>query len=489
MMHGEQWRPHLSERVRKAVGSIRKEAWGELDLSSNVFRSSCVAVAVLYDRSPTVDHTDQAGEELGRLVASSGRWSLMQRVQRETIAYREMLLCCSASVRPDGSLEVQDRPVTPDLVEIEAKSDDPSTPYVIREWRPREYLGQWVWTRDVWSLADGGSYRIYVNDLDVTDYYVSNGNLPQRFEGETYPYKKADGTPVLPYGLWHGAVTGQIWDPFELGELVDGSLQCAVYWTFYGHVMLNCSWPQRYGINARAAGVSSDGTVDKVITDPSTVAMFEVVEESGGQPIIGQWQPGADPQVMADAISVYERRVAAYAGISPSDVQRVAGDPRSGFAIALNREAQREAQRRYEPVFRPSDEHYLSVTAVVCNAALGTKLFPEDGYRVTYAGLPASPEERQAEREHIEKLLSMGLMDSVTAYRQLHPELTQEQAREKLLEVRLSELRLNKEIAQLEQGEQNVRREPAINAENGTDGELQPVRGSERQIGGSEAGS
>lgn len=459
------WTEDLAGRLHRALGHVRAEAWGDPDLSSNVFRSSCTAVSVLYDRSPTVDHEDEQGQSLIQTVADNGRWSLMQRMQRQTIAYREMLCRVDAEVTDDGTLKIIDRPVYPDMVEIEPHPEDPAAPAIIREWRLRNVRGQAQWTRDVWSIYNGGSYTIDDGSgHDITDLFL---DAPK--SGESYPYKLADGTPVLPFGMWHGAVTGCLWDPFELMELVEGSITCAVYWSFYGHVMLNCSWPQRYAINAKAVGASNSGGADRVITDPATVALFEGMEDAASQAILGQWSPGADPQVMADAISVYERRVAAYAGISPSDVQRTAGDPRSGFAIALNREAQREAQRRYEPVFRPSDEAYMRATAVVCNSAAGSRVFPETGYRITYAGLPASPEERQAEREHIEKLIEMKLMDPIAAYRSLHPELTHDQAREALKKSRLETLKFESEIATLEES-QNVRREPTHAEATGIDG-------------------
>jgi hypothetical protein len=443
MLYGY-WRQDLEEKMRVMLDAVRKEAWGEPDLSSNIYRASVTATAVLYDRAPIWRASDVAGDALLDAVDDSGRWSLMQRVQRDTIGIREMFARVDALRTSTGDLEIRQRPVHPDMVLATPDPECPERPIEIREAR----LRKGVWTWDVHSVVDG-TIRIYNSDnsRDVSNDHGGVVELPQ----------DPSGRPTLPWGVWHGARTGMLFDPFELLELVEGSLTCALYWTFFGHIMRNCSWPQRYGLNVRVAGGSLEGQAESaregIVTDPASLVLFESIEESMGQPILSQFAAGADPGVISEALGIFERRVAAFAGISPESVQRVAGDPRSGFAIALNTEAKRESQRRYEPAFRPSDESFMRTTAIVANAAMGADVFPVDGYRVQYAGLPATVEERREEREHMMALLDKGLASPIYVYRVLHPDLDDEGAKRGLIADRIATMRLESEVRQIADAE------------------------------------
>jgi hypothetical protein len=93
-------------------------------------------------------------------------------------------------------------------------------------------------------------------------------------------------------------------------------------------------------------------------------------------------------------------RVALSAGLSPSDISRQSGDARSGYALAVSKSGQREAQKKFAPVFRMGDEELLAKTAMLSNRFLGTNI-AEDGYRVSYHSMPLTPEEMRAQREDI----------------------------------------------------------------------------------------
>lgn len=439
------WREDLDRRIGLAIGAVRREAWGVPDLSSNVFRASMQSLSVLYDRRPKVSHNEPgAADELSKYVVDAGLWPLMQRVQRDTLGMREMFIRVDVVADRDEpeDAEVTYRPIPPDMVLAHADPEHPDEPVEVRELRlRRDRVGRPRWTWDVLSVADYDQpyYRVLSagseagEDLSL-EYLGVEGGLV----GEAYPYRYADGRPLLPIVLYHAAKTGMLFDPYEASELVEGSLNVAVFWSMFGHVIRQASWPQRYAVGVRVPSATIDGDQDNtiresVIPDPATVLLFEPSDE-GMSPQISQWDAGADPQALQDAIAMYERRLAAFAGISPSDVQRVAGDPRSGFALAINREAAREAQKRYEPVFSPIDEELLGKTAALINRVMGTAL-PEDDYRVAYESLPPSPEERQSEREHVLGLIGAGLLDRVEAYRQLHPGLSRADAEAALAEI------------------------------------------------------
>ena len=67
---------------------------------------------------------------------------------------------------------------------------------------------------------------------------------------------------------------------------------------------------------------------------------------------------------------------------------------------------------------------------------------------MAYESLPPSAEERQSERDHVLGLISAGLLDQIEAYRQLHPGLDREDAKNKLIQMKVDEARLAAEIEQ-----------------------------------------
>jgi hypothetical protein len=376
MLYGR-WERDLERQVELEVGDIRRKAWGRPDISANPFRASCSSLATLYDAAG--EFSDAA---INTAMESAGFWQLMQRVQRDCIGMREMVVV--PHVDEAGALLL--RSVSPDLVWATGSPMEPDEPYDLVEAVSRN--GKWMFER--YTVSDGvGVWRVY----DAARELVSETS------GDAYPWRYADGTPFVPHVVYHAARTCEMWDPFEGVELVEGTLRLGVLYTFYGHCVKNASWPQRYILNARPSGAASalDGTLNPsqqaaIVTDPSTALSLEGIEDAG-QPMIGQWQAASDPDKMLESILAYERRIYAMAGLSPADAQRVAGDPRSGFALAINQENKRADQQRYAPNFRRGDE----ALAARVGALLGLPA-PTEPYRVRYAfeaspvAVPQSPE-------------------------------------------------------------------------------------------------
>lgn len=435
------WKAHLEKRVREAVGPVRREAWGLLDLSANLYVQGWNALAVLYDRAPTVQHEDEAAADLMSTVVSEALlWSMMQRVQRDTLGLREMLIRVEIA---DG-MPVY-RPVFPDHVVAVADPDQQDRPVQIWEaiprldWRTR--TGSLIWTWDVWSIAgDEPFYRVLSADRqqDLSAHYLDTEQV-----GPTYAWRDGDGVPVLPYVLYHAQHTGRLWDPFATRELVEGTLNLGVKYTFLGHVERNTAWPQRVMINAMPAGMSvvdeeHDSTARRheIVTDPAVAVALQAIDPEAGQPSIGQWQTVGDPASMMEVITQYERRLFSFFGINPADQLRLSADPRSGYAIAVSRDSQRTVQRRYEPVARAGDTELLRLTAIGLNRAGVDGTFPEDGWKITYHGIPLSAEEQKAVREHVAGQIGTGLMSRVDGYLALNPGLTRKQAEQALERIR-----------------------------------------------------
>lgn len=418
------WEPDLEARVEKVIGFVRREAWGQVDLSANLYRQVWDAVATLYDQAPIVTHERRAGRQLADLVAKAGYWTRMPRIQRDTLGLREML------VRVDlESGRLVYRSVTPGQVTAISDPNRPDVPVEIWEARLRTTENGLKWFWDHLRLGANPVYEV----LDASGDDAS-GFIDGRRAGDSYPYRLADGTPILPYVLYHAADTGCLWDSFSVLELVEGTYNTGVYYSHFGHVLRSATWRQRFGLDVEVeTGAVEDapenpGGLKRVRTDPSTLLLLKSTSDAQGQSQLGTFEAPISPVEMIEAIRMYEQRLVSFAGVNAADQMRMSGDPRSGYAVSVSRDGQRQVQRRYEPMFRRGDEALLQTSAVLLNrGAAGA--YPEDEYRIGYRGIPLSGEEREAQRKHVLEQLEAGLLSRVAAYLELHPEASEDEAR------------------------------------------------------------
>jgi hypothetical protein len=440
LLYGE-WRGDLEARVQSLIGNVRREAWGAVDLSANLFRQVWDAIATLYDTPPTVDHETEQGKALGELITASGYWSRMQRIQRDTLGLREMLV--RVDVAGEGPTAVLTyRSVLPHAVILLADPDRPDVPVEIwearRRWLPGATRAEEWW--DHLCIRPGAEvYEVVTNGGEDRSGILGDRG---RMSGAAYPYRDQAGNAVLPYVLYHAQDTGQLFDWRSTAELTEGTYNCGVYYSLYGHVLRNCAWKQRYAVGVDVVGAALQGTDANgvhrgVVTDPATLVIFRNREGTDGDPEpieIGQWDDAADPRAMIESIMQYEQRLVSFAGINAADQMRMSGDPRSGYAVSVSRDSQRQVQRRYEPVFRRADLELLRVSAILANLA-GIGSYPEDGYTLAYQGIPLSGEEQTARRENVVGLLDAGLYTRMEAYLAVHPGASEADAARALSEI------------------------------------------------------
>lgn len=447
------WLEDLEDELSRHIPGDRRAAWGVADMSSNVFKAISKALSVLYSEPPSIGllgSEEGAADALlqrGGLVESAGLWPIMQTVQLYTIGMREMLLRVDVDAQGDGLLY---RPVTPDMVYAEAPAGDPMNPNLLWELRLRQIHGEMAWTYDVFDLRDPKkpSYRVHATEADgKLGRDLTKDFLKGSQSGKAYPYRQADGTPRIPYSIYHARLTGdRLWDPFDGAELVNGSLVASVLHTYLLHMSRDCSHPQRYVMGCGVDGIgtfNADGASRRqaIATDPASILVFSPDTEMQGlgQPLIGQFNAGGDPEQMIHVITLYERKLALASGINPASVQKLSGDPRSGYAIAMSRSDSRDAQRRYAPSFRRGDQNTLELSAIIANRFLGTS-FPERGYRVEYSAIPQSGEELEAIRRDLIEKMNAGLITRVQAIRALYPDMSDDEAVQYLREVKRQQI-------------------------------------------------
>lgn len=435
------WEQDLEDELYRHLPSDRREAWGPSDLSSNVFEQVTRQLAVLYTEKPIITNSNGDIEALvghDGYLYKAGLWPLMQRMQQYTLGLRECIMRIDVSPHSQNAVAdypgLQYRIVTPDYVICDASPDVPDEPTYFAELRLRQINNKHVYVYDVFDIRDKANpkFGMFKANADGTiGDDVSNEVMGHpTHQGANYPYFDSNGQPFLPIVMYHAEKTGYLWDTYAQSQLVFGSLQSAVFYCFYSHLLKDCSWPQKYAIGVTLQGLTQldqDSVARRagISTDPSTILMFQPTEDT--QPVLGQFAAGADVASFLESIAKYEYRVATSAGISPSELQRTSGDPRSGYALAISRTGQRESQKKYSSVFRMADEMLMQKSAILANRFLGESL-PEDGYRVAYQALPLSPDEIKAQREDIIQKLSAGLISPITAMQMMYPDLDEQGA-------------------------------------------------------------
>lgn len=390
MMYGV-WERDLDEMVLAQVGHVRREAWGALDQSSNVKRRSCADRATLYD--PIVDlqlgefcwtpthrdaETDPAAAvalaTMTELLVGASASALLQRNQRDTIGIRECLIAPEVDDSPDeeGEPALVLRRVWAHMVVAVPMRTDQSRPQRLEEWRLRMVEERPQWCRDVYEI--GKPMRV----LDASGADISSGHADAGIRG-------------IPHVIYHAALTGQLWDPYEESELYWGTLAQAVQWTLYGHALLDASWSQRYAIGLVPVGGAPEGTPEGgrtgVVTDPASLLLLTKEAAFEGQPVIGQFSSAVDVEKFQKAVAAGEARLVASSGLDAADGVRVVGDVQSGYALAISREAKERSARRYAPAFRRGDEQLLRSIAVAYNiwaTANRRPALPLSGWGVRY---------------------------------------------------------------------------------------------------------
>jgi hypothetical protein len=76
----------------------------------------------------------------------------------------------------------------------------------------------------------------------------------------------------------------------------------------------------------------------------------------------------------------------------------------------------------------------LSLAAMMANRFLGYNL-PESGYKIRYARIGLSVEEKREQRADIKEKLATNLIAPIDAMMELYPDLNEEEAAEKIREI------------------------------------------------------
>ena len=436
------WMRDLNERLDRRFGhaskSARRRVMGDPSTAHNLAASYARQMSRLYDKAGRAA-CGVEGEQIDAftsLVGEAGLWEMGRRLQRSVNLVRDGARRVDVVEGAPASLRYTNVPLSCIHVESAADRPDEPTAGVVATPRRLSFSPKAVWTWDVWDIADPAEppRRVLLaqSGEEMADWRaLLSGPKAEQVDktaealeldandgasGANYFERYADGAPFIPVQMYHLERCGMLFSPYEGCEIIEATYLVAEAWHFWHHMLFDASWPQRYGVNVYPVGLESVPADDPassvgrhIAMDPASLLMLSTRGGQTGQ--LGQWQAGGDPSNLQMAIQEYVDSLLAELGLAGGAEARSVGGQRSGFAIELDRAAVRESQARQAPAFQRGDEELLRKSAALLNRSGGWSL-PEDGWSVTYPGLPLSREEREAVKDRIAALNDLGVSPS-----------------------------------------------------------------------------
>lgn len=375
-----------------------------LDVAANAYPDIHNQLAALYHYAPRV--SGPFPEVLGA-VERAGHWTQMVRGQRDTLALGDLAVVVEVNAG-----RVQLRTVTPDLWtgDVRAKRADP---------KALAYFAAWFPAGSSWELWE---YEVEDAEGNPTGWVRrrTQQEIADRVEAAAVPITTRDelGELVMPVVLYHHADTGTLTDWKSGRDVTRGAMRIILYMTHIGHVIAEAAWPQRVLVDGEPVSGSEveQGTGRQVIiADPATVLQVRSVE--GKQALVTSWTQGADVEALFRVVAMYAKNVLTRAGVRSPEATRNESDIRSGYSLAVSREAIAEAQAVYAPVFRRSDQLLLHTVALY----MGLRSAMPEVWTVDYQAVELGAVELAARADAAQKLMAGGLMSRRTALLFLHP--------------------------------------------------------------------
>lgn len=408
------WEQDVKDRIAEYFSKVRELVMGKPATGLNLFNSVINQHAIVYDNEFTIQApegvNDAAKVAFSEVLSNAHLAQLLQRNCKLVTGLREGLM---KLIYTNTGLRYNVVPA--DIVVVKHAPQDPST---LTEVREGIILSSGAPAWDVWNIENPEAPFHIIEDLDGKD--ISAEVLK---EPGVYKERKTDGTPFLPYVMYHAEWSDKLWNAWDYIELADASLDLAVLWTMFGDGIRKAAWPQRYIINLRLDGATvtkgPDARAGYVDTAPTSIIVLKPIDPNAPASA-GQFQPGCDPTALGEAIVKYMTVVLSNIGINPADMQSTP-QAQSGYAIQLKRSAQRREAKKAIPNFRDGDTELLDKTAMMLNIYEGAK-YPEEGWGINY-NLPelANSEIKEAVEAKM-ALIELGMASKVDMFIELNPE-------------------------------------------------------------------
>jgi len=353
-------------------------------IERNPLRNLTGQLATLYDVAPTVTTTPPS-PPLSPLVTPKLK-ALWQQLLIMVIGLNE----CAVRIDriPDGRIAY--RMVTPDMLrDVVEDEHEPDRPVALRELRWLRRRGRAGWAYEMFDVRDPDAPVFKVIEVngdaeeDATALYyptLAPGDYPWR----ALPVDGEDlGRPILPFVLYHLRVNGQLFNPLDGEELVEGTLGIAMKATCANQGQRDLAFPFRFTMNARLAGARADKDVGgRVALSPLSMAEFEGTNGQTGS--VEQLEVAFDAVKACTALDMQEAALSSFAGLTPADMNLSAAS--SGAARVISKEGLRRVRLARELSQRMGDQELLSKAAAIYNAGQGVRVYPEspDDWQIVY---------------------------------------------------------------------------------------------------------
>jgi len=480
----DEWDDLVAVWLGISIDPERSKTWGMPDTSANPLgdQADQLTTPGLYGVRPTMLHAMQhdAADVLigarGALV-KAGHWTKMQSISYFTVGMGDFVVRIDAP--PDvGRLTL--RPVNPHDVYIKTRADTPEEIEALWELRLRWYQPEkrWMFVWEQYDISDPEApfYRIVEAEtdggegMDVSNVFLATDDNPGGdFTGEHYPYRFATGEAFIPWTMYRAVDVGRPWNHHHNRGLYIGTLNAAVLATYAMYCAKACTGDvviiaglqpvvsakvkspiETGGVPGVEMDYSASGGVQTVTIEPGTI-MYHSFTDPGVQPVIKQVGAGGALQDVAAFARGYSIDLAARRGGGGADVTRQHANPTSGSSLAIQNEGRRVYARQVTPLFERADLELAGKAAAVLNRSgiEGTGSIPEDGYSISYAPIPKSPQERKEDRDGIDWSLEHGFLSETKAYQQLNPGTSEDDARMAIVRARVEAAKLDQLTAEM----------------------------------------
>jgi hypothetical protein len=453
MLEGHEWKIDLLDHMSQHLDPARLNAWGPPAMGVNLYRSFISQITQPQSSDPTLTNTGPLSEEQQQYLGDLPLWSQHLQKSMYLAGLREVLVRVTwAKGNQAGGKGIYLDVVTPERIVVKDSPEAPGRPLRI-EWatkriNPGTKAVEWTW--DVWSIEDATAPYFRVEGVETDPKTGERKNLTAIYApdmvGQWEWWNEGGGegrTPYLPWVLYHAVDNGRLWSWHEWTELLCAALDLALLLSFWIHIVKDASWAQKFGIGVRLRGTANPPKgkegASRISTDPSSLLMFEAAASGTSQ--VGVLEPSADPDTVIQAIRSFLSIVAMNMGLGAADIE--IAQAQSGVAIQLRYDAVRRLQKVYLPGLRRGDLELVALVAKVSNGfGDGVPQLPLDGWQIAYPQLPLTKEEQSDRLDMREREMALGLISLVDLYLDRHPELTREDAIQKLGEIEIEKRRL-----------------------------------------------
>ena len=396
-----------------------------LDTTNNPLKRIVNEVSVLYTKPPVRKLADPGATALWRDVLRGANASVVfPRLNRLVNLLNTVLVY----VRPcHDSLTL--RLILPQDVTVIPDPDDPTMPLFVEFGECDPAAPNSEPTYHQWDRRNGSEgYRKY----DVKGRLVAS---------LVNPYKDWTGRTIIPIVAFHREwPTWSFWDQTSGRDLYELTLMIGMWETWINHLIRTDSFQQKW----------ATGEIDSLGEQVGgTNSIMQVRAVSERSPVtIGQFSSQSDWDGLGAQIRRKYENVLNNVGLVLPDT-RTSGDPTSGYALTIRSQGLIKIQKSQIPSYEKSEESFYRVGSAVWNFERTNSMFPgiqgpplppppvaRPSIQYSDVSTVKSAEELSAELDRAERRIAMGVASPVTVYIEMHPEATEEEAREAILKNR-----------------------------------------------------